>query len=101
MGIESGKEQLSIDRNNRKNNLHQLSGKTLGIDMNLILFKLITQDKSILQKLNMIPVQDIAQEIHLRLTSWYDVIKSNGIKIIVVFDGARNPKKGRFKCNKT
>ena len=93
MGIQDGKAELGISRNNCQNSCHELRGLTLGVDGMLWLSQMLTSHELILAKINMIPRQDITSELCSKLTERCNIWRAMDVTLLFVFDGCRNPTK--------
>ena len=100
MGIDDGKLMVGISRKSRLNTLNELRGQTLGVDINLWLYDIISANKSMLMKLFMDPIQDITFDLHSELDKRCNIFRSSGICLFYVFDGVPNPRKAHTNAKR-
>ncbi len=81
------------DKRNPTNNLSELKGKILGIDVSILSVKFVKSDPRVIDRYHMLPKVPYLELIHEYFGKIINLFKKYDIKCVFVLDGARNPLK--------
>ena len=81
------------DKRNPTNNLSELKGKILGIDVSILSVRFVKSDPRVIGRYHMLPKVPYLELIHEYFGKIINLFKKYDIKCVFVLDGARNPLK--------